>query len=91
MNTQPPICVGPHAYRVVQTDQHYRVEYNLYHAQGWRERPAEGKPNAHGWKLSKRCFPATWQGAQDARTYARHLLRPFDRSEYDCTDNTDER
>lgn len=87
MNTPTVWCVGPHQYKLsIIEDLHHDptlrriiVEYNLYGNNGVTVTPRPGVPNAHGWKVSRRTFPATVEGRRDATLHADSLLRPQDR------------
>ena len=90
MNTDTVWCVGPHQYKitlrkgfpaaanVVDLEDQYVVEYNLYGCNGTTVAPRPGVPNAHGWKASSEFFPATLAGLRGASIWADHLLRPQD-------------
>jgi len=80
----PVYCVGPHSYKMIllahsHTARYFigdeiAVEYNLFAAHGYRVKPRPGKPNAHGWKRSRRTFASP----KMALVYITHLLRATD-------------
>lgn len=79
MNLPTIYTVGSHAYRVTTVGESLGLAYCLFHANGWREKPVPGRPNAHQWRVSHRRFTTV----HEVHAYAQSIFNGTNRSSSD--------